>query len=202
MSNCHRPLRLSCGGLLLRGMDQMEWYQAWFTNGWKMDTSAGAGAHRPGNRASVSVSLGRWTVVYISTVCPWMVMIIYKFARIVGLPLWLWEQPPSLSVSDSGLMRQLDIHGCVKLVVTQICWTQKKWNRWWIGREWCREDHLWDEKSLREESGRASGLSRRDFKTCQAVAKSGEEYGEVGDENGDWAQHPKETPLQSHWCYG
>lgn len=117
MSNCHRPLQLSCGGLLLRGTDQMEGYQVWFTNGWKMDTSAGAGAHRQGNSASVFVPLGRWTVVYISTVYPWMVMIIYKFAWIVGLPPWLWGQPPCWSVRDRGLRDSLTSIDVLSLLV-------------------------------------------------------------------------------------
>lgn len=91
-------------------------YQVWFTNGWKMDTCAGAGAHRQGNSASVSVPLGRWTVVYISTVYSWMVMIIYKFDRIVGLPLWLWE-PPSWSVSDRGWWDSLTSMDVLSLLV-------------------------------------------------------------------------------------
>lgn len=62
-----------------------------------------------------------------------------------------------------GLMRQLDIHGYVKLVGTSICWTQKKWNRWWIGREWCREDKC---KSGANHQGNTSTCQDMDKREC------------------------------------
>lgn len=44
-------------------------------------------------------------------------MIIYKFARIVGLPPWFWEQPPSWSVSDRGLRDSLTTIDVLSLLV-------------------------------------------------------------------------------------
>lgn len=40
-----------------------DWLEGWFMDGSRMNTGAGAGIHRQGNRAFVSVSLGRWALV-------------------------------------------------------------------------------------------------------------------------------------------
>lgn len=42
----------------------LEGFQVWLTNGSRMDIGARDGFHGQGNRAAVSVSLGRWVSVF------------------------------------------------------------------------------------------------------------------------------------------